>query len=232
MSPVFIILLLVIAAVAAFFFGRWHGLKTGTKELTKELESKDNELTQLRSGVDEHFDETARLFSNLTEEYKTLYQHLATGANKLSRSDFKLKLSAPVGSDALPSEASTAEIIDAEEELAKQEVSNTAVTDDTGDKHEEVFIDNPKESNQEAEENPPEEISGEEKPDIDIEVTPPKDWADDDMDDDYHPNDSVSKGSQFTDLANENTEKSKATGYEPEKNEEESSEKSTKASTS
>ncbi|WP_223669430.1 ZapG family protein [Kangiella shandongensis] len=233
MSPVLIILLIIIAAVAAFFIGRWHGLKTGTKELTQELESKDEELSQLKSGVDEHFNETARLFSNLTEEYKTLYQHLATGANKLSGNDFKLKLSAPVGSESLPSEASAAEVVDAEEELARQEIPSTTKTTTAQENYqEEVFIDNSTEPDMETEQVKPQDVAESDKPDIDIEVTPPKDWADDDMDDDYHPNESPSKESQFTDLASEDTEKPKTSSYEPEEKEEESSEKNTKASTS
>ncbi|RDX38262.1 DUF1043 family protein [Kangiella sp. HD9-110m-PIT-SAG07] len=251
MSAVLSIILILIAAVAAFFIGRWHGLSNGTKELTKELESKDKELDELKSGVNEHFDETARLFSNLTEEYKNFYQHLATGASKLSSQEFKVKLSAPVGQDALPSEASAAEVIDAEEHLSK-DVRND-LTDNEKSHEEETFVrdekskvdddsnlkedsssknlskgSTPKESSSEDKDTEETKSSSDDaKPDLDIEVSPPRDWADGDMNDDYHPNDSVAKESEFTDLANENREKPSAPGYE--KNEDDKNEGAEKA---
>ncbi|AKE52673.1 ZapG family protein [Kangiella geojedonensis] len=217
MSPVLSIILILIAAVAAFFIGRWHGLSTGTKELTKELESKDKELDELKSGVDEHFDETARLFSNLTEEYKAFYQHLASGANKLTKQEFKVKLSAPVGQEALPSEASAAEVIDAEEHLSKEFTSDTS---DEKHHEEESFIREYKAMSDDAieAENGANESDGltesASSPDLDIEVSPPKDWADGDMDDDYHPNDPQVKESEFSDLAKEEAKKPSAPGFE------------------
>ena len=239
MSAVLSIVLILLAAVGAFFLGRWHGLSTGTKELTEELENKDKELEELKSGVNEHFDETARLFSNLTEEYKTLYQHLAKGANSLSDKDFQLKLSAPVGSDTLSSgsnnpEASAAEVIDAEGHLTPEKPK-----DDASSHEEESFIrsssddidsDGAASEETASEKTDPEETAsdktsansedGEPKPDLDIEVSPPKDWADDDMDDDYRPNDSRSGGSEFTDLANEAEKKPSAPGFEKSSHEE------------
>lgn len=211
MSPVVSIILILVAAVAAFFIGRWHGLSTGTKELTKELESKDKELDELKSGVDEHFDETARLFSNLTEEYKTLYQHLATGANKLSKREFKVKLSAPVGQDALPSEARAAEVIDAEEHLSK----DVATTQDDKSHEEESFIRDDGANTQDTaqDDNATPAAEADAKPDLDIEVSPPKDWADGDMDEDYRPNDSNVKESEFSDLADEEVQQPSAPGY-------------------
>lgn len=246
MSAVITIILIIVVAVIAFFVGRWHGLATGTKELTTELESKDKELNELKSGVNEHFDETARLFSNLTEEYKAFYQHLSKGANKLAGNDLKLKLSAPVGADALSSDTKTADVIDAEEHLAKDTIKRSE--DDPEQAHEEesfVSEDSPKvdsesegeplnksgtttqdatdadtkkqslasdqDSTKEDITESPEPV----KPDLDIEVSPPRDWADDDMDDDYHPNDPRASMSEFSDLSKEESEKLKAPGYEP-----------------
>lgn len=216
MSPVVSIILILIAAVAAFFIGRWHGLSTGTKELTKELESKDKELDELKSGVDEHFDETARLFSNLTEEYKTLYKHLATGANKLSKREFKVKLSAPVGQEALPSEANAAEVIDAEEHLSKD--INTSKEDQSHEEESFIRDSEPNADLSEVDNEKDGQADEENKPDLDIEVSPPKDWADGDMDDDYHPNDSKVKESEFSDLANEEVKTPSAPGYDKESN--------------
>ncbi|GAA4363061.1 ZapG family protein [Kangiella marina] len=234
MSAVLTIVLILLAAVAAFFVGRWHGLSTGSKELTKELESKDKELEALKSGVNEHFDETARLFSNLTEEYKTLYQHLATGANTLSNKEFKLKLSAPVGAGALPSEssasqASATDVIDAEEHLSK-EASNKQATD-SQQHEEESFIRKDDSSDAlEAEETDTDTDTqtladtndkplDKDKPDLDIEVSPPRDWADGDMDDDYHPNGSKGEESEFADLAKEKADTTNASGHKSDKTE-------------
>lgn len=94
MNTTLMIISFVVIAILAFFFGRWQGMSSRSKELTEELEKKDEELSELKSNVDEHFSETARLFSNLTDEYKALYQHLAQGANKLSKAPFKMALTA------------------------------------------------------------------------------------------------------------------------------------------
>lgn len=234
MSAILSIILIIVAAVAAFFFGRWHGLSTGTKELNKELESKDKELNDLKHGVNEHFDETARLFSNLTEEYKTLYQHLSLGANKLSDKDFKLKLSAPVGADALPSEARAADVVDSEEHLTKDTKTHSASTPEEPNSDtvnpaqsnsQETILDDDSEhiSEKRVKDVEHEETSvadnrtspiSDNNPGIDEEVSPPKDWADDDMDDNYQPNDSTKKASKFTDLASEKHKKPKAPGYD------------------
>lgn len=235
MSPVLSIILILAAATAGFFIGRWHGLSTGSKELTNELESKDKELNDLKQGVNQHFDETARLFSNLTEEYKTLYQHLATGATTLSDKDFTLKLSAPVGADALSGdsantdEAKSSDVIDAEENLAKSRITK----DNTGSTHEEESFVNPSSPNKKVPEidgDPdgaqvntlkPGESDDETtapditQPEIDIEVTPPKDWAEDDIDDDYHPKTEVPSATEFSDLAAETAKKPQAPGFEP-----------------
>lgn len=93
MSSPLVIFLLILIAVGAFFFGRWFGTSQHSKALSEELKAKDDELNSLRADLNQHFDETARLFSNVTEEYKALYHHLATSSNKLSNRKFDLKLS-------------------------------------------------------------------------------------------------------------------------------------------
>ncbi len=129
----------LIIAILAFFAGRWHGMSKRSKQLSEALEQKEEELADLKSNVNEHFSETARLFTNLTEEYKSLYQHLAKGANKLSDENFKLSLAAPA-SEALIEESeiiagdiaeeitdSTDETID--EATTQDDTESKAVTD-------------------------------------------------------------------------------------------------------
>ncbi|WP_195758342.1 ZapG family protein [Kangiella sp. HZ709] len=95
MTTALVTLGIFLALIAGFFAGRWHGMSERSKQLSEELEKKDEELESLKSGVDEHFAETARRFTNLTEEYKELYKHLAKGATELSNQSFKIALSAP-----------------------------------------------------------------------------------------------------------------------------------------
>lgn len=148
-SPLVIFLLLIVGA-AAFFFGRWHGMSQRSKALSDELKAKDDELSTLKAEVNNHFDETARLFSNVTEEYKALYQHLAASSSKLSNRKFDLKLS-----------------------------SNTSGLPGLGSSIGKEFDDSVIDS--EAR-----EIS-----DYDSGPQQPRDYADDDMDDDYHPSHEV-----------------------------------------
>ncbi|NVJ65138.1 MAG: DUF1043 family protein [Gammaproteobacteria bacterium] len=95
MSTALITIGIFIALIAGFFAGRWHGMSQRSKQLSEELEQKEEELNALKSNVNDHFSETARLFTNLTEEYKSLYKHLAKGATELSDESFKLTLAAP-----------------------------------------------------------------------------------------------------------------------------------------
>lgn len=148
-SPLVIFLLLIVGA-AAFFLGRWQGMSQRSKALSNELKAKDDELSTLKAEVNNHFDETARLFSNVTEEYKALYQHLAASSSKLSNRKFDLKLS-----------------------------SNTSGLPGLGSSIGKEFDDSVIDS--EAR-----EIS-----DYDSGPQQPRDWAADDMDDDYHPSHDV-----------------------------------------
>lgn len=152
MSSPFIIFLLLIIAVAAFFFGRWHGMSQRSKALSEELKAKDDELNALKEDVNKHFDETARLFSNVTEEYKLLYQHLASSANKLGNRKFELKLSS--NTSGLP-----------------------GLNDTSSKSFEESVIDSEAKEIAEPGFGPQQ----------------PRDYADDDMDDDYHPSHTVEK---------------------------------------
>lgn len=144
-SPLVIFLILIIAA-GAFFFGRWHGMSQRSKALSEELKAKEDELNALKQDVNAHFDETARLFSNVTEEYKILYQHLANGATKLGNRKFELKLSSNTsGLTGLSNPLSN----DLEKSIIDSEAKEIA--------------------------------------DYDTGPQQPRDYADNDMDDDYHP---------------------------------------------
>ncbi|NVK20976.1 MAG: DUF1043 family protein [Kangiellaceae bacterium] len=136
MTTFLFILGLIGAAVGGFFFGRWHGMSHRSKEIAEQLEHKEQELDQLKSNVDEHFEHTAELFSNLTEEYKALYKHLAAGASKLSKKSFQLSIT---------STANNSELIEQQIEETKGQTVETEVIEEqpeaTNENHEEQQVD-------------------------------------------------------------------------------------------
>ncbi len=68
------------AGVAALF--RAKGGAASAARLEEELDT-------YRGEVDEHFERTSELFRDLTEKYRDLYDHLATGAGDLCSDDLK-----------------------------------------------------------------------------------------------------------------------------------------------
>ena len=68
------------AGVAALVRGRSGA--AGAAQLKEELDA-------YRGEVDEHFERTSDLFRDLTEKYRDLYEHLATGAGELCSDDLK-----------------------------------------------------------------------------------------------------------------------------------------------
>lgn len=67
---------------AGFFIARQIKDKR-TLELEKQLESTQSKLTQYQEDVNNHFLKTSLLFNKLTDNYREVYEHLATGAQKL-----------------------------------------------------------------------------------------------------------------------------------------------------
>lgn len=70
------------------------------QELEKEIRDlKDGQL-QYQDSVSDHFSMTAELVQHMTESYKEVYQHLATGAQDLCSAEVASKL-LPAGRDAV-----------------------------------------------------------------------------------------------------------------------------------
>ena len=57
------------------------------QQLEERLEKAEESLTEYQHQVTEHFTQTASLVNNLTESYKSIHEHLATSALKLSNLD-------------------------------------------------------------------------------------------------------------------------------------------------
>lgn len=74
---------LVVGAVIGFLMGRSGGGAQRQAELAEKLESTQKELDSYKSEVTEHFEKTAALVNNLTNSYKDVHEHLATGAQGL-----------------------------------------------------------------------------------------------------------------------------------------------------
>ncbi len=54
-----------------------------TLGLEKELETTQSQLSEYQGEVNRHFLKTSLLFNKLTDDYREVYEHLATGAQKL-----------------------------------------------------------------------------------------------------------------------------------------------------
>ncbi len=76
--------LMVIIAVAGFFAGRYFAPnQQEINDLNNQLAEKDAEHQKYREQVAEHVAGSARKFNKITQEYRELYEHLATGAHDL-----------------------------------------------------------------------------------------------------------------------------------------------------
>lgn len=65
--------------------GRWRGQHDNkSRELESQVKHLHDEMNQYRDEVGRHFNKTGELFNTMTRHYRDIYQHLATGAQKLS----------------------------------------------------------------------------------------------------------------------------------------------------
>lgn len=75
-------IMLAIGGGAGFFVARQIKDKR-TLELEQQLASTQNKLSEYQDDVNRHFLKTSLLFNKLTDNYREVYDHLATGAQKL-----------------------------------------------------------------------------------------------------------------------------------------------------
>lgn len=76
------IIVLAVGGVAGFFTARQIKDKR-TLELEQQLADTKNQLGEYQGDVNRHFLKTSLLFNKLTDDYREVYEHLATGAQKL-----------------------------------------------------------------------------------------------------------------------------------------------------
>ena len=86
--------------IGLVFSSRLNSSASRVKELENQIRDiKDNHLTY-RDNVSDHFSMTADLVQHMTESYREVYQHLASGAQDLCSNEVASKL-LPAGSDAV-----------------------------------------------------------------------------------------------------------------------------------
>ena len=86
--------------IGVVFSSRLNSSASRVQELENQIRDiKDNHLTY-RDNVSDHFSMTADLVQHMTESYREVYQHLASGAQDLCSNEVASKL-LPAGSDAV-----------------------------------------------------------------------------------------------------------------------------------
>ncbi|MFY0677652.1 MAG: DUF1043 family protein [Neptuniibacter sp.] len=73
---------LVVGALIGYLMGRAGG-GNNQAEIAAQLEDTKKELEEYKAEVTTHFEKTSELVNNLTNSYKDVHEHLATGAQGL-----------------------------------------------------------------------------------------------------------------------------------------------------
>jgi uncharacterized membrane-anchored protein YhcB (DUF1043 family) len=81
--------------VGGFWFRRRDEDRTRAVRLEKDLADARAEHERYRASVSEHFARSSDLFRDLTNQYTSLYRHLAEGARDLGRPDLPAFEGAP-----------------------------------------------------------------------------------------------------------------------------------------
>ncbi|MBL1432802.1 MAG: YhcB family protein [Gammaproteobacteria bacterium] len=78
-------ILFIVGLTVGGIAGRWRGKHDNKSlELEKEVGQLKTDMNQYRDEVGQHFNKTGELFNTMTQNYRDIYEHLATGAQKLS----------------------------------------------------------------------------------------------------------------------------------------------------
>jgi uncharacterized membrane-anchored protein YhcB (DUF1043 family) len=71
------------SAAGALLFKIYRSDEAKVKQLETRLQELGEEHENYKSSVHSHFNNTARLLNDMTESYRNVYQHMATGARTL-----------------------------------------------------------------------------------------------------------------------------------------------------
>jgi len=77
--------MLAVGILVGFFMGRSKGDTSAPKvqELEEGIAQAKHEMQEYRGQVTDHFEKTANLFNQLTNDYREVYEHLANSSEKL-----------------------------------------------------------------------------------------------------------------------------------------------------
>lgn len=99
------VLCLAIGAAAGYFLaGRVNASPTRISELEQQLQDLQRSHARYKEEVSEHFSTTADLVQQMTDSYRDVYQHLASGAQDLCSGEVANRL-LPASSEGLPGAA-------------------------------------------------------------------------------------------------------------------------------
>lgn len=74
---------LAVGVLIGYLLGKSGGNEVKRKHLEEELNSSKAEMDRYKQEVTSHFEQTAALVNELTDQYRKVHQHLATGAQSL-----------------------------------------------------------------------------------------------------------------------------------------------------
>lgn len=124
-------IMFAIGGAAGFFISRQLKDKR-TLELEDKLAATRTELADYRGEVNQHFLKTSLLVSKLTNDYREVYEHLATGAQKLCNDKPGTpKLDLP-DTKILPTAEAAAEAIDTDRPPIEQASDTAEISSETG----------------------------------------------------------------------------------------------------
>lgn len=86
--------------LGVIFASRLSASPSRVQELENQIRNLKENHNSYRDNVSDHFNMTADLVQHMTESYREVYQHLASGAQDLCSDDVASKL-LPAGSDAV-----------------------------------------------------------------------------------------------------------------------------------
>ncbi|MCK8515688.1 DUF1043 family protein [Methylonatrum kenyense] len=103
-------LIVIAAAIAAFVIGRYTAPGSArVRELEEQRDESSRELRFYREQVNSHFQTTAQLFNDVTASYRSLYEHLADGSEKLGQGPDSPLLATPPEQRQLDEQLSSSE---------------------------------------------------------------------------------------------------------------------------
>lgn len=86
--------------IGVLIAGRLNASPSRIRQLENEIRQLKDNHSEYRNSVSDHFSMTAELVQHMTESYRDVYQHLASGAQDLCSSDVANKL-LPTETDAV-----------------------------------------------------------------------------------------------------------------------------------